>query len=155
MNAGLTSQEYDFRAYEDLTFAFDLRYDTENNYDGLVVEYTTDSITWIQLGSIADDNWYNNTSASSFGAGTHAWSGDNSSWQTYSIQLPDVLDTNLQYTLDLDFYCNYICYLILKVMFYLNLIFYLFSFRFFIKLLFDIWHKLFLVFSNILDIFFQ
>jgi hypothetical protein len=89
----LTSQKYDLTPYSGLTLEFKLRYDTEAAWDGIRVEYTTDSITWKVLGALGQGtNWYNDNDVDAIADLAHGWSGDNTAWTTVSITLPTELD---------------------------------------------------------------
>ncbi len=96
----LESPEIDLGDFYDLTLTFDLRYETEDTYDGFTMEYSFDNGTsWFQLGSQGDGtNWFNYflpmSDASGGIGGADAWTGDNGSWETSSIPLGATFSTN-------------------------------------------------------------
>lgn len=50
---------FDFRSLGEYTLSFSANYNTEFQWDGFIVEYTTDrGETWLQLEPEVDDNWY-------------------------------------------------------------------------------------------------
>ena len=58
----LISQCYDLSLLKDTFVRFDLAFDIEQDWDLLYLEYSTDSgITWNNLGTSSDINWYNSS----------------------------------------------------------------------------------------------
>lgn len=92
----VTSGTMDFTGYGNLTLQVDVRYNTEDNYDGFNIEYSDDNgSTWNILGAVGEGtNWYNDSDVDAIGNNVDGWSDDNSSWQTASITLPSSLDEN-------------------------------------------------------------
>ncbi len=95
-DAVIQSPVIDLSDYYNLTVSFDLRYDTEDAWDGFNIEYSEDGGTsWTILGSTTEGtNWYNDDDVDAIGNGISGWSDDNSAWQTASISLPSVLSAN-------------------------------------------------------------
>lgn len=93
VDMALLSPSYDFSAYNNLTFNFDLRYKTEAGWDGFNMEYSIDSINWFPLGAVGEGvNWYNETDVDAIADGADGWSGDNLVWQNVSIDLPSAVN---------------------------------------------------------------
>ncbi len=86
----------DLTGYYQLTLSMDIRYNTEDAWDGFNVEYSDDGGTsWFVLGSTTEGtNWYNDGDVDAIGNGVDGWSDDNGAWQTASISLPLVLVNN-------------------------------------------------------------
>ncbi|MEP1094664.1 MAG: choice-of-anchor D domain-containing protein [Cyclobacteriaceae bacterium] len=97
-NAALTIQSgiLDLTGQTGLTLYMDVRYDTEAEWDGYQVEYSSDGGTnWSDLGVVGDGiNWYNDSDVDGIANNANGWSGDNSSWQTSEIDLPAALEGN-------------------------------------------------------------
>lgn len=74
-------------------FSFWANYDIQTGYDGFKVEYSLDKgISWKQLGSKADADWYNyqNTSlaaGAAFGRGESYISGQTDDWTRFKINI--------------------------------------------------------------------
>lgn len=78
--ARLISPVFDFSTTTNATLSFWHNYNSENFWDGVRVDYTTDGVTWQILGIQNDPNgvnWYNSTLNSSGQAG---WSGTSGGW---------------------------------------------------------------------------
>lgn len=76
----LVSPVFDFSTTTNATLGFWHNYNSENFWDGVRVDYTTDGNTWQILGVLNDPNgvnWYNSTLNSSGQAG---WSGSSGGW---------------------------------------------------------------------------
>ncbi|UCF67786.1 MAG: trypsin-like peptidase domain-containing protein [Acidobacteriota bacterium] len=74
----------------DARLRFWQRYNTENNRDGGVLEYTTDGSNWTDAGSLILASPYNssiNPSANSPLAGRDAWAGDSDGWHLVVVDL--------------------------------------------------------------------
>ncbi|NLP57043.1 LamG-like jellyroll fold domain-containing protein [Lutibacter sp. B1] len=83
-----TSPTIDFTGYSNIVFQFDIWFDTEVDWDGMKVEYSLDNgLSWSDLGSVANTNWYNDTDVDAFNNGEDGWSGDSGGWVTKSINL--------------------------------------------------------------------
>lgn len=84
-NATLTSPLLNF---ENVTCAasmtWDMRFNTENNWDGMVLEVTTDGVNWVNHLDISPA--YNNTSTSG-PVPPPKFSGNNTAWTTYVADL--------------------------------------------------------------------
>lgn len=97
-NAVLTIQSgiFDLTGQTGLTLYMDVRYDTEEEWDGYQVEYSSNGGTnWVDLGVVGDGiNWYNDSDVDAFANNTNGWAGDNSNWQTSEIDLPAALEGN-------------------------------------------------------------
>ncbi|SMD32167.1 Por secretion system C-terminal sorting domain-containing protein [Reichenbachiella faecimaris] len=97
-NAVLTIQSpvIDLSGESDLVLYIDLRYDTEADWDGFRIEYSSDGGTgWNDLGAVGDGiNWYNDTDVDAIADGQDGWSGDNDRWETAEIELPAILENN-------------------------------------------------------------
>ena len=97
-NAVLTieSPVIDLTGEADLSLYMDIRYDTEEAWDGMKVEYSDDGGgSWFDLGVVGDGiGWYNDTDVDAFANGEDGWSGDNSFWSVAQISIPAVLENN-------------------------------------------------------------
>jgi len=74
----LYTPSFNFGATGNYTFEFKAKYVFENNYDGFIVEYSTNKgSTWTQLGNTVEANWYNGTKLNSegFATGTPFFTG--------------------------------------------------------------------------------
>jgi trimeric autotransporter adhesin len=72
----IESPVYNFTGYENLLFNIDIRYDTENNRDGMRILYSINNGAYVQLGANGNGvNWYNSTSVTALGG--NGWSNDN------------------------------------------------------------------------------
>lgn len=91
----VVSPAFDFGPYSALTVEFRLRYQTEADWDGLRVEYSTDLSNWLPLGVVNDPNgtnWFNDTDVDAITDLADGWSGNNGSWQTSSLALPELFN---------------------------------------------------------------
>ena len=88
--AVVTSPTIDLSGYKDLNLSVSIRYDTENQWDGFNIEYSSNGgINWTILGAVGEGtNWYNDDDVDAIGDGIDGWSSDNSLWQTATISLP-------------------------------------------------------------------
>lgn len=97
-NAVLTIQSstLDFTGESSLTLFMDVRFDTEEEWDGFKVEYSSDDGgTWNDLGSTSEGiNWYNDGDVDAIANNANGWAGDNLSWETAEIDLPLSLEGN-------------------------------------------------------------
>lgn len=97
-NALLTIQSpvIDLTGESDMILYVDLRYDTEADWDGFRIEYSSDGGTgWNDLGVVGDGiNWFNDTDVDAITNGQDGWSGDNTRWETSEIELPAILENN-------------------------------------------------------------
>lgn len=83
-----TSPTIDMTGYTNITFDFDIWYDTESAWDGFKVEYSLNNgSTWSDLGTVGAPNWYNDTDVDAFNNGEDGWSGDSSGWVSRDIDL--------------------------------------------------------------------
>ena len=73
-NIIVQSPSYDFSGLQDLQFSIDIKYNTENNYDGMRIQYSVNSGAWTTLGASGQGtNWYeDNVSA----LGSDGWNND-------------------------------------------------------------------------------
>ncbi|MEO9485385.1 MAG: choice-of-anchor D domain-containing protein [Ekhidna sp.] len=92
----LESGTLDLTGESSLTLFMDVRYDTEDAFDGYQVEYSSDGgTTWFDLGSTSEGiNWYNDSDVDAIANNANGWSGDNSNWETAEIDLPLALENN-------------------------------------------------------------
>ena len=92
----IESGTLDLTGETSLTLFMDVRFDTEVDWDGFQVEYSSDGGTnWNDLGSTAEGiNWYNDGDVDAFANNANGWSGDNGFWQTGEIDLPASLENN-------------------------------------------------------------
>lgn len=70
-----------------INISFWLNYTTENNADGLFLEYSTNDLTWNHIGAINDplgSNWYNSTITQA----NTAWSGFSNGWKYCTYNMP-------------------------------------------------------------------
>ncbi len=90
----VTSPSIDLSDASSMTFNLFLRYDTEDDFDGMEIEYNgNDGGGWIDLGAVGSGtNWYNDTGVAALG--DPGWSDDNGAWQLASIALPVALEDN-------------------------------------------------------------
>lgn len=107
-NVTTTSGAIDLTGHYSLILQVDISYDTEADFDGFNIEYSSNNGTnWNLLGTTADgSNWYND--ASNDGLGTEGWSGDNGGWVTASIPLPEVLENNNQVRFRVNFASDFL-----------------------------------------------
>lgn len=84
-NANLVSPFFDFTTSCNPTFSWTMRFRTEADYDGMIVEASSDGgTTWNKVTGITPG--YNNTSGSG-PVGPPKFSGNNNSWTTYTADL--------------------------------------------------------------------
>jgi PKD repeat protein len=86
----LYSPSFDFSGAGTYTLQFQTKFDTEAQYDGYIVEYSTDrGTTWTQLNNSVAAGWYNTTALAGgiFTPGTAFFSGLQS---TYSLRSQNV-----------------------------------------------------------------
>ena len=95
--AHVTSSALDLSGYKDLEFSIRVRHNTYNTNDPCAIFYSTDGSSWTILGSYP--SFYNSSSVSwidywygEITSNHPAWANDNSSWQTYTTNLPSSLD---------------------------------------------------------------
>jgi len=77
--AYIYTPEFDFEGLGNYEFAFETNYQFEDNWDGFIVEYTTDrGENWIKLNDEEADDWYNQISdpESVFGSEVPIFSGN-------------------------------------------------------------------------------
>lgn len=95
--AYVESPSIDMTNWTSMTFSIDVRYNTETNWDGAVIFWSTDNFsTMTRFGSQGEGtNWYNTASIdgpndrfTEITTDPQGWSGDNSSWQTASRTCP-------------------------------------------------------------------
>lgn len=84
-NIQTTSPVIDFSGYENITLSIDTRTDSENNIDGMRLEYRLNGGAWNNLGN-GVAGWYDGTVSA---LGSNGWDGGNtnSQWQTRSINI--------------------------------------------------------------------
>ncbi|WP_436517159.1 choice-of-anchor D domain-containing protein [Ekhidna sp. To15] len=92
----IESPVIDLTGESDLLLYMDIRYDTEDAWDGMKVEYSDDAgANWFDLGVVGDGiGWYNDTDVDAFANGEDGWSGDNSFWSVAQISIPAALEGN-------------------------------------------------------------
>lgn len=74
----ITSPIYNFTGYENLLFNIDIRYNTENNADGMRILYSINNGAFVQLGASGSGvNWYNSATVSALGS--NGWSNNSAS----------------------------------------------------------------------------
>jgi len=87
--AYLYTQNFNFSSAVNAKMKFWANYNLENNYDGVRVDYSTDtSATWQTLGTVGDPNgfnWYTNATINS--SGKPAWSSSSSGWKESAYKL--------------------------------------------------------------------
>jgi hypothetical protein len=69
---------------------FQHRFNTENNRDGGVLEYSTDGLSWVDAGPLVTLGGYNSSIMSDTDsnlAGRNAWAGDSGGWQMVEVDL--------------------------------------------------------------------
>ncbi|MFM9142759.1 MAG: hypothetical protein ACKOPP_02045 [Bacteroidota bacterium] len=86
-NSFLQMPCFNFTGIQNATLSFSLHYDTEDTYDGLQVQYSTNNgLTWLVLGNVGSGtNWYTNASVSS--SNGPVWDGTSSGWVRVSHPL--------------------------------------------------------------------
>lgn len=84
-NIQCTSPVIDFSGYENITLSIDTRTDTENDTDGMRLEYRLNGGTWQNLGN-ATAGWYDGSVTA---LGSNGWEAGNtnSTWKTRSINI--------------------------------------------------------------------
>ena len=80
----LYSPLFDFSTACQPSVTWLMRYVTENNWDAVVFEVTTDNVNWTKINSVTPV--YNSTSVNG-PVPPNKWSGNNGSWQKYSADL--------------------------------------------------------------------
>ncbi|WP_431471683.1 choice-of-anchor D domain-containing protein [Nonlabens sp. SCSIO 43208] len=102
-NARITSPIISTIGWVDMNFKIDFRTNTNDNDDGMRVEYSANGgTTWNVLGSVGSgENWYNETDVDGFANGADAWALDNSvldpslsRFEEATHSLPAVLNNN-------------------------------------------------------------
>jgi hypothetical protein len=77
------------------------RYNSEANYDGGVLEYTTNGgSTWVDAGSLVTEGAYTGSirsTASSNLAGRSAWAGDSAGWSAVSVDLASLAGATVRF----------------------------------------------------------
>ena len=79
---------------------FEHRYETENFYDGGVLEYRRDGQDWVDAGELLRDGRYPSTvsgKALSSIAGRDAWAGHSNGWQRVEADLSSLTGTEVQF----------------------------------------------------------
>ncbi|WP_456376274.1 LamG-like jellyroll fold domain-containing protein, partial [Lutibacter sp.] len=83
-----TSPTIDMTGYSNISFEFDIWYNTESGWDGMKVEYSLNNGgSWNDLGQTTDTNWYNDTDVDAFNNEEDGWSNNSGGWVTRSINL--------------------------------------------------------------------
>ena len=99
--AYVTTGAIDMSNYADMTFSIDIRYNTEKNWDGFTIFYSTDNFvgTMDPLGAQGEGtNWYVsqidgvNDRYTEVASDPDGWSGDNGAWATASLPIPAALE---------------------------------------------------------------
>lgn len=96
------SPAIDMSNYVSMTFSIDVRYNTETNWDGMTIYYSTDSWgTYNLLGAQGQGtNWYVsevdgvNDRFGPITSDPDGWSGDNGGWETATLPVPASLEGN-------------------------------------------------------------
>jgi Secretion system C-terminal sorting domain/CARDB len=107
----LQSPVFDFSSTTNATMSFWHNYNTENGWDGMRVDYTTDGNTWQVLGVQNDPNgvnWYNSTLSAT---GQPGWAGNSGGWvkSEYDLSLLNnvVGPVQFRFWFNSDFSINY------------------------------------------------
>lgn len=82
--------QFDFSTAGSYELSFQTNYSFEDNWDGFIVEYSTDQAdTWTKLGSAVATGWYNQTSdpQSVFGASVPIFSGNTTGYELKSFDV--------------------------------------------------------------------
>ncbi len=101
-NSWVESPLFDMSSLSAPILEVNIRYYTENNYDGFRLEYTTDGgQNWNILGQLNDplaSNWYNSVSSSGPMSNTPRWTGNSGDWLNakYNIFEDSTLTAELQ-----------------------------------------------------------
>lgn len=83
-----TSPIIDMTGYVNITFSFNIWYNTESSYDGIKVEYSlNDGSTWNNLGTTSNPNWYNDGDVDAFGSNEDGWTGNSNGWISRGLSL--------------------------------------------------------------------
>jgi hypothetical protein len=88
----LYTPNFDFSRPGTYTLEFKTKFQTEANFDGFIVEFSTDKgNNWQQLGNAISNNWYNSTrsnqSEGGFMGGTPMFSGTISTYETKTLDI--------------------------------------------------------------------
>lgn len=84
-NSWLRSPRFNFSGISQPNFSVWLNIRTEQNYDGMILEYSTDGSTWVKV--LGNPGFYNNESTLG-PLGANKWSGEINSWAQYSTAIP-------------------------------------------------------------------
>ncbi len=88
--AYLYTPKFDFSILGEYRIDFKANYQFEENWDGFIVEYSTDGDTWIKLNDRQEEGWYNSISdpASIFGESVPIFSGNtNNNFESYGTDV--------------------------------------------------------------------
>lgn len=73
-NIVIQSPQYDFTGLQNLQLSLDVKYKVEDNYDGMIIQYSVAGGAYTTLGSSGlGTNWYEDTASA---IGGDAWNGD-------------------------------------------------------------------------------
>lgn len=104
----IESGTIDLTGQTSLTLFMDVRFLTEEDYDGFQVEYSDDGGTsWNDLGSVGEGlNWYNDADVDAIANNANGWSGNNFNWEAAEMDLPLVLEDNANVQFRVLFYSD-------------------------------------------------
>ncbi len=85
----LYTPAFDLSSMEKPMISFWMYFRTEFNWDGMILEASTDGINWDKVGDEAGLDFYNNTETDNpqWNLGTPWWSGNNGGWNKYELTL--------------------------------------------------------------------
>ena len=87
----LETPVFTFSEFPNPVMKFNLWYNTQANWDGMTVQYSTNGITWNTLGVANDpngENWF--TTNNIFSIGEPGWSGNSNGWIPVELKMEDL-----------------------------------------------------------------
>jgi len=88
----LQSPVFSFKKVDEPLLSFDLFYDSEEDWDGMIMEYRVKDQDWVKIGT-QKDGFYNNnneTENADWKLGLPWWSGSSSDWERKNIKVKEL-----------------------------------------------------------------